>query len=568
MVSSSNSQLEKILVETGAITKEALGKVQELQHSKGGRLGEVLVKEGFITQENLLAVLSRVFNVLPLNLSRVNIDPKVLQLVPEKVARHYRVIPISRMDETLTVAISEPLNIIAIEHVRQMTGCEIKAVITSDSDLNEALDRCYSNSEIVEDILKDVKEDDLKTIVEEKDDIDTAQIISQTKESPVIKLVNFLLIQAIKEMASDIHLEAYENVMRVRYRIDGVLHERLSLPKRMYPAIVSRIKIISEMDIAERRLPQDGRFKIRMNGRDVDFRVNIIPAKFGEKVTIRILDASSLPKELKTLGFDEGSLKKFQEGILHPYGIILVTGPTGSGKTTTLYSALRQINIPDRHIVTVEDPVEYSLMGINQVQVKPEIGLTFANVLRAILRADPDVVMVGEIRDKETAEISIKAALTGHLTFSTLHTNDSVGAISRLIDMGIEPFLVSSALVMVVAQRLARKICIQCKEPFDVPQNIMKDIGLEGKVVTGTLYRGRGCKACNNTGYRGRVGVVEILIVNEDIKELILKRSDSNHIKKTAIAAGMQTLRDNGLAKVAAGITTIEEVMRITAADF
>ncbi len=567
MVNSSNSQLEKILVETGVITKEALGKVQELQHSKGGRLGEVLIKEGFITQENLLAVLSRVFNVLPLNLSRVNIDPKVLQLIPEKAARHYRVIPISRMDETLTVAISEPLNIIAIEHVRQMTGCEIKAVITSDPDLNEALDRCYSNSELVEDILKDVREDDLKTINEEKDDIDTSQIMAQTQEAPVIKLVNFILIQAIKEMASDVHLEAYENAMRVRYRIDGVLHERLSLPKRMYPAIVSRIKIISEMDIAERRLPQDGRFKIRMNGRDVDFRVNIIPAKFGEKVTIRILDASGLPKELKALGFDEGSLKKFQEGILHPYGIILVTGPTGSGKTTTLYSALRQINIPDRHIVTVEDPVEYSLMGINQVQIKPEIGLTFASVLRAILRADPDVVMVGEIRDKETAEISIKAALTGHLTFSTLHTNDSVGAINRLVDMGIEPFLVSSALVMVVAQRLARKICLQCKEPFEVPQNIMKDIGLEGKIVTGALYRGRGCKACNNTGYRGRVGVAEILIVNEEIKELILKRSDSNHIKKTAIAAGMQTLRDNGLTKAAAGITTIEEVMRITA-DF
>lgn len=567
MVNSSNSQLEKILVETGVITKEALGRVQELQHSKGGRLGEVLIKEGFITQENLLAVLSRVFNVLPLNLSRVNIDPKVLQLIPEKAARHYRVIPISRMDETLTVAISEPLNIIAIEHVRQMTGCEIKAVITSDPDLNEALDRCYSNSELVEDILKDVREDDLKTINEEKDDIDTSQIMAQTQEAPVIKLVNFILIQAIKEMASDVHLEAYENAMRVRYRIDGVLHERLSLPKRMYPAIVSRIKIISEMDIAERRLPQDGRFKIRMNGRDVDFRVNIIPAKFGEKVTIRILDASGLPKELKALGFDEGSLKKFQEGILHPYGIILVTGPTGSGKTTTLYSALRQINIPDRHIVTVEDPVEYSLMGINQVQIKPEIGLTFASVLRAILRADPDVVMVGEIRDKETAEISIKAALTGHLTFSTLHTNDSVGAINRLVDMGIEPFLVSSALVMVVAQRLARKICLQCKEPFEVPQNIMKDIGLEGRIVTGALYRGRGCKACNNTGYRGRVGVAEILIVNEEIKELILKRSDSNHIKKTAIAAGMQTLRDNGLTKAAAGITTIEEVMRITA-DF
>jgi len=566
MVSSSKKQLEKILIETGAITKEALEKAQEEQCSKGGHLGEILIKGGFITQDDLLAVLSKTFNILPLNLSRINIDPKISQLIPEKAARHYRVIPISKVDEVLTVVISDPLNILAIEHVRQMTGCEVRAVITSDSDLNETLDKCYSDSGLVEDLLKDIRESDLE-FKKEEDDVDTAQIMAETQEAPVIKLVNFIVIQAIKERASDIHLEAYENAVRVRYRIDGVLHEKHSFPKRMYPAIVSRIKIISELDIAERRLPQDGRFKIRIGERGVDFRVNVLPGSFGEKVTIRILDSSSLPRELQELGFDEDSLKKFQEGILHPYGIILVTGPTGSGKTTTLYSALRQINIPDRQIITVEDPVEYSLMGINQIHIRPEIGLTFPAALRAILRADPDVVMVGEIRDKETAEISVKAALSGHLTFSTLHTNDSVGAISRLIDMGIEPFLISSSLVMVVAQRLARKICGQCKEMFKVPQDALKDIGLKSEIPTDVLYRGRGCKACNNTGYRGRVAVVEVLNLNDEIKELIMKRADSNQIKKVAVASGMETLRDNALRKVLAGITTIEEVMRITA-DF
>ena len=559
-------RLSDSLVKSKAITKEHLEQALKLQKAEGGSLSQILVKLGFVKEEELLTCFSRELNLLPMDLAKYSIPPEVISLVPEKVARHYQLLPISRSNGTLTVAMVDPLNLIALDHLKILTGFKLTPVITTRSDLADALQRYYSPIGVVDEIVKSAADLEVEvTHQEEEEEIDTSLLLAEGEGSPVIKLVNFILNQAIQEKASDIHIEPAEAALRIRYRIDGLLQERFSIPKRMQPAVISRIKIISELDIAERRLAQDGRFQIRIGGKEVDFRVNVIPTSFGEKMTLRILDKSSLTAKLGELGLQPDSLRKVEESLVKPYGMILITGPTGSGKTTTLYSALSQVNAPDRQIMTVEDPVEYRLPGINQVQVRSDIGLTFASGLRAMLRADPDVVMVGEIRDEETAAIAIKAALTGHLTFSTLHTNDAVGAIGRLMDMGIEPFLMASSLLLIAAQRLARQACHMCKEPYHIPESVLEAAGFKvdhPKEVT--FYRGRGCRECNNTGYRGRFGVMEVLVIDEEIKELISKRASTQEIKQVAIARGMRTLRQNGWESIKAGVTTLEEILRVT----
>lgn len=562
-------RLGEMLVAESVITQEQLQQALAQQKRTGKRLGEVLNSLGFASEEIVAAALGRQLGIPYITLSHYEIDSQIIKTIPEDIVRKYKIIPVDKTGNQLTVALADPANIYILDELKVLTGNEIIPLISYESEINRAIEQYYRKQDVLQETLKDIEEikTDVELVSDEKE-LDLAQIKDMAEDAPVVKLVNVLVQEAIKERASDIHIEPYEDSLRVRYRIDGILHEVAPPPKRLHPAITSRIKILSDLDIAERRLPQDGRFKVRVSDRVVDMRVSSIPTIFGEKIVMRILDRGGLVLDLTKLGFEPDSLQTFAEMIRKPYGMILVTGPTGSGKTTTLYSALSTINSPTRNIMTAEDPVEYQLKGVNQIQMKEDIGLTFAAALRSFLRQDPDIILVGEIRDLETAEIAIKAAMTGHLVLSTLHTNDAPSSITRLSDMGVEPFLVAASVLMVVAQRLIRQICPRCKEVYKPTPEIVHALGIGDRdPETMRFYRGNGCDYCHKSGYRGRLALYEILVVSEKIREAIVDKASVTVIKRLAKERGVRTLRDSGILKVLDGTTTVEEVLSVTLSD-
>lgn len=571
-----------ILIKEDVINLDQLKSAIEEQKKTGKRLGETLLSLGYIDDNQLVAYLSKQFGVPAVNLDQVEISSEVLRLVPRETALKHNLIPISRSNSTLVVAMADPSNIFAIDDLKFATGHNIEVVVASERAIRKAIEKYYGSKKEWEDKLKaeesievvDKIIGELEGIAIEstsEEEVDVNDLEKASEQAPVIKLVNHILLDAIRRGASDIHIEPYEKEFRVRYRIDGVLYDIMRPPVKLKNAVSSRIKVMAHLDIAERRLPQDGRIKLRMGqGKNIEFRVSIIPTIFGEKVVMRILDKESLQLDLTKLGFEEEQLKAFRDAIYKPYGMVLITGPTGSGKTTTLYSSLMELNRPDVNICTAEDPVEYSLVGINQVQIHEEIGLTFSACLRSFLRQDPDVILVGEIRDYETAEIAIKAALTGHLVLSTLHTNDAPSTITRLLNMGIEPFLVTASLNAVVAQRLIRKVCQECREEVSIPPQVLIDLGIPPKEVSDfVVYRGRGngCRVCLGTGYKGRIAIYEVMVITEEIKEFILSGASSLELKREAMRQGMKTLRQSAINKLKQGITSVEEVLRTTASD-
>lgn len=565
-------KIGQLLVNNKIITEEQLVNAIELQKKEGGRIGSTLIKLGFISDESLVQFLSKQYGVPVVTLSSEEIDPSIVKFIPYDVANKYQIFPVSKNGAFLTLAMADPSNVFAIDDIKFMTGYNVKPVVASESSIKEMLSRFYEQqSEALQTVMDSISEFNdagLDLVHETEEDVDVSALKTAVEEAPVVKLVNIILSEAITKGASDIHFEPYEKSLRVRYRIDGVLYDVMQPPMKLKAALSSRIKIMSELDISERRLPQDGRIKLKIRDKSVDLRVSTLPTLFGEKIVMRILDKSNLSLELTKLGFEEQALKDFNNSIISPYGMVLVTGPTGSGKTTTLYSALSTVNKIDVNIMTVEDPVEYNLMGINQVHVREEIGLTFAAALRSFLRQDPDIIMVGEIRDFETAEIAVKAALTGHLVLSTIHTNDAPSTVSRLLNMGVEPFLVSASVLLILAQRLCRKVCIKCKVEEDIPESALLDIGFsKDEINTFKCFRGTGCQACNGTGYKGRLALYEVMPVGEDIKEMILKGASTSEIKKMAVALGMKTLRMSGLTKIKEGLTSTEEVLRVTFGD-
>src|SRR6266404_347963 len=541
------SRLGDRLVAEKLITTEQLQRALSEQKGSADKLGTILVRLSFITEDSLVSFLSKQYSIPAITVAQVDPDPDVLKLVPEQIAKKHSVLPIKRMGNVLTLAMADPTNVFALDDVGFMTGLQIQPVVASEAAIRKAFERLYETGGSVTDMMSDLKE--------------------SADEAPVVRLINMILTDAIRRGASDIHLEPYEKVFRVRFRIDGVLHEIMTPPKRLEAALTSRVKIMATLDIAERRLPQDGRIKLRYHQREIDFRVSTLPTIFGEKTVMRILDKDALQLDLTKLGFDPWSLEKFNAVIHQPYGMVLITGPTGSGKTTTLYSAIHTINSPDINIMTAEDPVEYNLKGVNQVQVNDEIGRTFAACLRSFLRQDPDVILVGETRDLETAQIGIRAALTGHLVLTTLHTNDCPSTIARLLDMGIPPFLVSSSLLLIVAQRLARRVCKDCREPYEADEDSLVPYGhLPQGLGACTFYRGKGCATCNFTGMRSRVAIYEVMPVSPEIRDLILRNAASSEIREVAESQGMRTLRQSGLLKVIQGLTTVEEILRVTLA--
>lgn len=543
--------LEEVLVERGILTQEQLDSAKKEAEETGRSLKDVLIESGFISKEHIPLLLSIELGVKTVDLANVIVEPEVANLVPEPVVRRLKVLPLFREGNNLTVAMADPTDIRIIDELHRTTGLMIEPVLASEMEIVRAIDQTYGAADTIYEIVRSIDE---KKILSAKD---------AGEEAPIVKLTNLIIVQAIRDRASDVHIEPEEKMVRVRYRIDGVLHRVLSLPKFLQMPVTSRIKIMSDLDIAERRLPQDGRIKMEVGNKSVDLRVSVHPTLHGENIVLRILDKSSIMIGIENLGLSEQDLKAFLDLIHKPYGMILVTGPTGSGKTTTLYSALNRLNTEDRNIMTMEDPIEYQLPIVRQTQVNPQIGLTFAAGLRAILRQDPDIVMVGEIRDLETAEIAVHAALTGHLVFSTLHTNDAPSAFTRLVDMGVEPFLVSSSVIGVIAQRLVRVICEKCKEPYQPTPAVLKDLGLsESEDVH--LYRGKGCPLCKGTGYRGRTGIFSVLKVSPKIQELVVNRAPAGEIDKVARSEGMKTLREDCLEKVLKGITTVEEMLRVT----
>lgn len=553
------TNLGKRLLEKGLITKEGLARAQEL-NKKGTPFRQAVVDLGAITEDQLLSFMAKELDLPYVKISDYVIDPKIVKVVPEKLARRYIVIPLFKVLDTLTIAMADPLNFYALEDIEIKTKCRLNKVLALEKDILTAINKYYGTGvEAMEEVIKDLKDISLE---EEKtrQEISLSQLQQEAEDVPIVKLVNSFIAQAINQRASDVHVEPYENDLRIRYRIDGVLYEVASPPKSLQSAIISRLKILCQLDIAERRLPQDGRFRINLKDKFIDIRLSTLPTIFGEKIVMRLLDKGNLALDLKDLGLEEKMLADFEEAIESPYGMVLVTGPTGSGKTTTLYSALNKVNSTAENIITVEDPVEYRIHGINQVQVQPKIGLTFAAGLRSILRQDPDIVMVGEIRDLETAEIAIRAALTGHLVFSTLHTNDAIATLARLVDMGIEPFLVASAVKMVIAQRLLRKICPDCKTEYTPPKELLKTIEERFLLKEAEFFKGAGCKNCNNSGYRGRIGVYEVLPISEPIRDMIITRKGPEEIEKVARTQGFLSLAEVGLLKVKRGITTFEEI--------
>jgi type IV pilus assembly protein PilB len=610
-----SGRLGSMLVSSGLITDDQLKKALAAQKSEGGRLGTILVKLGFVQEDKLMTFLSKQYGVPYVDLSRFEINPQVIKHIPAEVAQKYRIMPINRSGATITIAMVDPSNIFAIDDIKFMTGYNVEAVVATEGAIVEAIKKYYGGAKSLvttgtatksmtqsKDEKKvafstkdyDLEEsddsgaaiDDLDTGTEvDVDDFDNLvhgavedmEVVEDTGldqlsaevEAPIVKLVNGILVRAAKMGVSDIHIEPYEKKFRVRYRLDGVLNTVMGLPLKIRNAIISRIKIMSSLDIAERRLPQDGRIKMKMGKNKVmDFRVSVLPTLFGEKIVMRLLDKSNLQLDMTKLGFDKDQLTDFQEALGRPFGMVLVTGPTGSGKTTTLYSALSELNKDSENIMTAEDPVEFNLMGINQVQMKDEIGLNFAAALRSFLRQDPDIIMVGETRDYETAEIGVKAALTGHLVLTTLHTNDAPSTINRMLNMGVEPFLVSSAVILIVAQRLVRRSCQNCKKPEKLPPQTFIDAGFTPEeAATVVSYKGEGCDICNKTGYKGRVALYEVMPIKEEIKELVLQGASVFDIKKQAISSGMKTLRRSGLLKVQAGLTSLEEVVENTFPD-
>ena len=567
------TRLGDLLVKAGLISAEQLTQALDHQKKTNARLGSCLVTLGFITDEEVTTFLSRQYGVPSINLAYFEVDPAVLKLVPEDTARRYEVVPLSRLGSALTIAMVDPTNVFAMDDIKFMTGFNVEPVVASESAIKAALDKLYAQNtgdalmKLTEDFSADG--DEGMEIEAEEEALGESELERAASEAPVVKLVNTILREALYRGASDIHMEPYEKEYRVRYRIDGVLHTVMNPPIKMKDAIISRMKIMSKLDIAEKRLPQDGRIMMRLNQngkqRTLDFRVNVLPTLHGEKVVMRLLDKENLRLDMTKLGFEQESLDKFEKAILKPYGMVLVTGPTGSGKTNTLYSSIARLNSPDTNIVTAEDPVEFQLVGVNQVQMKEQIGLNFAAALRAFLRQDPNIILVGEIRDFETAEVAIKAALTGHLVLSTLHTNDAPSTISRLMNMGIEPFLVATSVHLICAQRLVRRICSNCKEELKVPIQTILDAGYtaaESKDVK--IYKGAGCDKCSQSGYKGRAGLYEVMEISDEIRELILVGASALELKKKAIETGMITLRRSGLIKIRDGVTTLEEVIRET----
>ncbi len=563
-----SKRLGDLLIRENVLAPRDLERAKEDQRKNGGRLGEALVRLGLIQEEELTRLLSKQYGVPSVDLSNFEIDPEVVKVVPEELVQKYRIMPINRVGSTLIVAVEDPANMFAVDDIKFLTGYNVEMVLASPSAIKEAIDRHYDASATMLDVMSNFDLDELE-VVNEADDVNVADLEKAVDEAPVVKLVNLILSDAIKKGASDIHIEPYEKSFRVRYRIDGVMYEEMRPPLKLKNAITSRVKIMASLDIAERRLPQDGRIKLKISrDKDMDFRVSVLPTLFGEKIVMRLLDKSNLQLDMTKLGFEEKALAHFKEAIYKPYGMVLVTGPTGSGKTTTLYSALSELNTVETNISTAEDPVEFNLAGINQVQIHDDIGLNFAAALRSFLRQDPDIIMVGEIRDFETAEIGIKAALTGHLVLSTLHTNDAPSTVNRLLNMGVEPFLVASATNLILAQRLARTICPNCKEEVAVPAQALLDVGMkEEDIGATTCYRGTGCANCADTGFKGRVALYEVMPIGDELKELILNGASAMELKETAIQCGMQTLRMAGIEKIKEGVTTLEEVVRVTVKD-
>ncbi|HXX99794.1 MAG TPA: type IV-A pilus assembly ATPase PilB [Candidatus Limnocylindrales bacterium] len=567
-------RLGEILLKESLITQDQLDKALEFQRSNGGKLGSCLTKMGFITDDDITGVLSRQYGVPSINLKYYEIDPNVIKLIPQDTALRYQVIPLSRVGSVLTIAMTDPTNVFAMDDIKFMTGFNVEPVVASESAIGEAISRFYgggaSSHEELSSLMKDlVDEDQELELAAEEQEMDAASLEKAAEEAPIIKLVNLILTDSVKRGASDIHLEPYETEMRVRFRVDGVLQTVMNPPLKLRDAITSRMKIMAKLDIAEKRLPQDGRIMIKYKAegkkKELDFRVSTVPTLYGEKIVLRLLDKENLRLDMTKLGFEPESLKKFERNILRPYGMVLVTGPTGSGKTNTLYSSVARLNQVDTNIMTAEDPVEFQLAGINQVQMKDQIGLNFAAALRAFLRQDPNIILVGEIRDFETAEIAVKAALTGHLVLSTLHTNDAPSTISRLMNMGIEPFLVATSVNLICAQRLVRRICSNCKEELEIPEQALIDAGyLPEEVKSTKIYHGKGCSTCGKRGYKGRTGLYEVMEINDELRELILVGASALELKKKALEQGMITLRRSGLIKSAAGMTTLEEVLRET----
>lgn len=562
-----SSRVGELLVKTGLVTPDQLTQALDAQKATGGFLGSHLAKLGFLSEEDLLQTLSQQYGVPVIELVDVQFDAAMIQLIPQNLAQKHGLVPVVQKERTLTVAMADPTNIVALNDIKFITGLDIQVAIATESSVKAAQERCYETNVSYESIISDLDED--VEVVDTADSVDVAELERATEDAPVVKLVNAILTDAIKKNASDIHIEPYEKSFRVRFRIDGVLYEIMKPPPKLKNAITSRIKIMADLDIAERRLPQDGRIKLKLgNNREMDYRVNVLPTLFGEKVVLRLLDKSNLQLDMTKLGFEAAQLRDFLDAISKPHGMVLVTGPTGSGKTTTLYSALAELNKTTTNISTAEDPVEFNLGGINQAQMHDEIGFNFAAALRAFLRQDPDVIMVGEVRDYETAEIAIKASLTGHLVLSTLHTNDAPATINRLLNMGVEPFLVASSINLILAQRLARRVCHECVEDVQVNPEILVNVGMpaaEAKVAK--LKQGKGCTRCAGTGYKGRIALYEVMPMREELRQFVLNGASTAEIKREAIRLGMMTLRASGLTRLKEGVTTVEEVLRVTAAD-
>ncbi len=566
-------KLGEMLLKAGMITQAQLQEALEAQKKSGGKLGFNLVKMGFVKEDDITQLLSDQYGVPSINLRHFEIDESVIHLVPSEVAQKYLVLPVNRTGATLTIAMADPTNVFAMDDIKFMTGYNVEPVVASEIAIREAIEKYYGSSHALElkKVMDQMAEQDTEALelMDEDEEIDIHKLEHVSEEAPVVRLVNIILTDSIKKGASDIHIEPYEKDFRARFRVDGVLYEIMHPPMKLKDAITSRLKIMAKLDISERRLPQDGRIKIKMKlqgkTKEMDYRVSVLPTLFGEKIVMRLLDKDNLVLDMTRLGFEPESLSKFERQILRPYGMVLVTGPTGSGKTNTLYSSIARVNTPETNIMTAEDPVEFNLHGINQVQMKEQIGLNFATALRAFLRQDPNIILVGEIRDFETAEIAVKAALTGHLVLSTLHTNDAPSTINRLMNMGIEPFLVATSVNLICAQRLVRRICKDCKEEIQLPAQALAEIGFPieeaGKV---RLFKGRGCPNCNNTGYRGRVGLFEVMEITDELRELILSGASAMELRRKGIEEGMVTLRMSGLQKLRDGQTSVEEVVRET----
>ncbi len=565
---STTNRLGELLVREKLISLQQLRQAQEEQRKTGSNLNYALAKLGYISDGEITSFLSAQYRVPAVNLDEYEIDPEVIKLVSKEVCEKHKIIPISRSGSSLVVAMADPTNLHAIDDIKFLTGLNVEPVVASETGIVGAIERAYSDGPQYDEVLAEFAGEDIDYTVD-TEDVNVLELEKQAEGAPVVRLVNAILLNAIKKGASDIHVEPYEKKLRIRYRIDGVLMEEMQPPLKMKAAIASRLKIMSQLDIAERRLPQDGRIKLKIGkGKEMDFRVSVLPTMWGEKIVLRLLDKSNLQLDMTKLGFEQKALSDFKNAINLPYGMVLVTGPTGSGKTTTLYSALSDLNQPDTNISTAEDPVEFNLYGINQVQMHEDIGLNFAAALRSFLRQDPDIIMVGEIRDFETAEIAVKAALTGHLVLSTLHTNDAPSTVTRLLNMGVEPFLVTASLNLVLAQRLARKICAECKAEVKTDEKTLLDVGFKpSEIANVKTFKGMGCKTCGDSGYKGRIALYEVMPFTEKLKELVLQGSSSAELKAEMIRQGIKSLRMSGLGKVNEGVTTIEEVCRVTAPD-